>query len=84
MNHVMARLVFCFFAEDTDIFNGESLFTKTIEQMSERNGANTHEVMSEIFRAMNKPIEARRLRRSEFIPTCDAGLKTDIGSRMSG
>ena len=27
MNHFMARLVFCFFAEDTDIVNGEGLFT---------------------------------------------------------
>ena len=58
MNHFMARLVFCFFAEDTDIFNGEGLFTRTIEQMSERDGSNTHEVLSEIFRAMNiKPTE---------------------------
>ena len=58
MNHFMARLVFCFFAEDTDIFNGEGMFTHTIEQMSERDGSNTHEVLSEIFRAMNiKPAE---------------------------
>ena len=58
MNHFMARLVFCFFAEDTDIFNGEGLFTQTVEQMSERDGANTHEVLSEIFRAMNtKPAD---------------------------
>jgi len=55
MNHFMARLVFCFFAEDTDIFNGEGLFTQTVEQMSERDGSNTHEVVSEIFRAMNTP-----------------------------
>ncbi len=55
MNHFMARLVFCFFAEDTDIFNGTGLFTQTVEQMGERDGANTHEVMSEIFRAMNTP-----------------------------
>lgn len=34
MNHFMARLIFCFFAEDTDIFNGKGLFTATIEQMS--------------------------------------------------
>jgi hypothetical protein len=33
MNHFMARLIFCFFAEDTDIFNGTGLFTATIEQM---------------------------------------------------
>jgi hypothetical protein len=36
MNHFMARLIFCFFAEDTDIFLGEGLFTKTVEQMSAR------------------------------------------------
>lgn len=53
MNHFMARLVFCFFAEDTDIFNGKGLFTKTVEQMSERDGSNTHQVMETIFRAMN-------------------------------
>jgi hypothetical protein len=40
MNHFMARLVFCFFAEDTDIFNGEGLFTHTVEQMSERDSSN--------------------------------------------
>jgi len=27
MNHFMARLIFCFFAEDTDIFFGEGLFS---------------------------------------------------------
>jgi hypothetical protein len=53
MNHFMARLIFCFFAEDTDIFNGQGLFTKTVEQMSERDGSNVHEVLGEIFRAMN-------------------------------
>ena len=53
MNHFMARLVFCFFAEDTDIFNSEGLFTRTVEQMSERDGSNTHEVLEAIFRAMN-------------------------------
>ena len=53
MNHFMARLIFCFFAEDTDIFNGEGLFTRTVEQMSDRDASNTHGVISEIFRAMN-------------------------------
>lgn len=59
MNHFMARLIFCFFAEDTDIFNGEALFTRTLEQMSDRDAGNTHEVLSEIFRAMNVKIADR-------------------------
>lgn len=53
MNHFMARLIFCFFAEDTDIFNGQGLFTQTLNQFSEASGANTHTVLSEVFRAMN-------------------------------
>jgi len=53
MNHFMARLIFCFFAEDTDIFDGNSLFTRSVERWSERDGSNTNEVLSEIFRAMN-------------------------------
>src|SRR5712664_3533963 len=53
MNHFMARLIFCFFAEDTDIFNGTGLFTATIEQMSARDSSNTHEVIGALFRAMN-------------------------------
>ena len=57
MNHFMARLIFCFFAEDTDIFNGEGLFTATIEQMSD--ASNTDFVIGEIFRAMNTPTRER-------------------------
>lgn len=53
MNHFMARLIFCFFAEDTDIFAGSGLFTDTVSEMSARDSANTHEVIGEIFRAMN-------------------------------
>jgi hypothetical protein len=55
MNHFMARLIFCFFAEDTDIFNGKGLFTATVERMSAGDFAITHQVISEIFRAMNTP-----------------------------
>lgn len=58
MNHFMARLVFCFFAEDTDIFNGRGLFTRTVEHVSEKDGSNLSEVLETIFRAMNiKPSE---------------------------
>ena len=53
MNHFMARLIFCFFAEDTDIFIGKGLFTDTIAQMSERDSSNTHEVIGALFRSMN-------------------------------
>jgi hypothetical protein len=53
MNHFMARLIFCFFAEDTDIFVRKGMFTDTIAQMSAKDSSNTHEVISTLFRAMN-------------------------------
>ncbi len=83
MNHFMARLVFCFFAEDTDIFNGEGLFTQTVEQMSERDGANTHQVLSEIFRAMNiKPSE--RATAQPRLPNWANGFPYVNGGLFSG
>ena len=69
MNHFMARLIFCFFAEDTDIFNGIGLFTATIEQMSARDASDTHWVIGELFRAMNTPITVRE--RSGLRPWAD-------------
>ena len=66
MNHFMARLVFCFFAEDTDIFRGDSLFTRTMERYSERDGSNTHQVLSEIFRAMNIKDAERAITQSRL------------------
>lgn len=59
LNHFMARLIFCFFAEDTNIFRSSGLFTQTVAQMSASDSSNTHEVIGEIFRAMNTAIPDR-------------------------
>jgi hypothetical protein len=78
MNHFMARLIFCFFAEDTDIFNGTGLFTATTDQMSERDASNTHDVISEMFRAMNTKIadraDAKLPRWADVFPYVNGGL----------
>ncbi len=60
MNHFLARLIFCFFAEDTDIFPGGRLFTSTIERMSTRDSSNTHEVIQAIFLALNLKQDDRK------------------------
>lgn len=60
MNHFMARLIFCFFAEDTDIFHPSYRFTATVEKMSAGGADNTAEVIRELFRAMNTPIARRQ------------------------
>lgn len=78
MNHFMARLIFCFFAEDTDIFKDENLFTATIEQMSDSRSDNTGHIISEIFRAMDIPRKDREAanlpRWADTFPYVNGGL----------
>lgn len=80
MNHFMARLIFCFFAEDTGIFGGKGKFTETVATMSARDSSNTHEVISALFLAMNTQREKRaaanipRWANSDDFPYVNGGL----------
>ena len=80
LNHFFARLIFCFFAEDTHIFHSPGLFTATIEQMSARDSSNTHEVLSELFRAMNTKLQDRQAAKirswADAFPYVNGGLFT--------
>ena len=58
LNHFFARLIFCFFAEDTNII-ADGVFTQQFERMSAADAANSHEVLAAFFRAMATPHKAR-------------------------
>ncbi|MBK6718972.1 MAG: class I SAM-dependent DNA methyltransferase [Sphingomonadales bacterium] len=81
MNHFMARLIFCFFAEDTDIFHGEGLFTRTVEQISARDSSDTAHVIGEIFRAMDTKLDDRA---GANIPRYAGGFPYVNGQLFSG
>jgi len=78
MNHFMARLIFCFFAEDTAIFSPKGSFTDTVAQMSAKDSSNTHEVISTLFRAMNTAragrAAAKTPRWADDFPYVNGGL----------
>ena len=78
MNHFMARLIFCFFAEDTEIFNGSGAFTSAVEMMSARDSSDTHKVISTLFSAMNtRPSERTKdgaLQWANKFPYVNGGL----------
>jgi hypothetical protein len=59
LNQFMARLIFCFFAEDTGIFL-PGLFTSCLQQMTDPQSANTHEVIQKLFQAMDTPLDKRK------------------------
>ena len=78
LNHFVARLIFCFFAQSTGIFKGAKLFTSTVDTMSERDSSNTHLVIGELFRSMNtdpaKHSTQKIARWAETFPYVNGGL----------
>lgn len=53
LNIFLSRLLFCFFAEDTDIFDGEGIFTNTLVQHTIENGSDTHVFLNDLFKRLN-------------------------------
>ncbi len=53
LNVFLSRLLFCFFAEDTEIFDGDSIFTNTLVQHTNKNGSDTHLFLNTVFDKLN-------------------------------
>ncbi len=49
LNIFLSRLLFCFFAEDTEIFEQDSIFTNTLAQHTADNGSDTHTFLDDLF-----------------------------------
>ncbi|MBS1531517.1 MAG: class I SAM-dependent DNA methyltransferase [Bacteroidetes bacterium] len=53
LNLFLSRLLFCFFAEDTGIFEKESIFTETLANNTSENGSDLHEFLHSLFQKLN-------------------------------
>lgn len=53
LNIFLSRLLFCYFAEDTEIFEGDSIFTNTLVQHTQANGSDTHLFLDKVFDKLN-------------------------------
>lgn len=53
LNIFLSRLLFCFFAEDTEIFKQDSIFTNTLAQHTAENGLDTHTFLDDLFDRLN-------------------------------
>ena len=52
LNIFLSRLLFCFFAEDTEIFE-KSIFTNTLAQHTQNDGSDTNVFLDELFLKLN-------------------------------
>lgn len=52
LNIFLSRLLFCYFSEDTEIFE-ENIFTNTLAQHTDENGKDTHTFLDNLFDRLN-------------------------------
>ena len=58
LNVFMARLLFCFFAEDTNIFD-KDIFTNGINSFTQEDGSDLDEFLNKLFLLLNQPNSER-------------------------
>lgn len=78
LNIFLSRLLFCFFAEDTGIFEGDSIFTNSLAQHTQTDGNDTHLFLNELFKRLNsKSSDEFPAYLAEKFPYVNGGLFRD-------
>ncbi|WP_088322759.1 class I SAM-dependent DNA methyltransferase [Polaribacter tangerinus] len=77
LNIFLSRLLFCFFAEDTDIFPIEGMFTDTLEQHTQKDGSDTHTFLDRIFKVLNTKDNSKEAAHFTAFPYVNGGLFRD-------
>ncbi len=77
LNIFLSRLLFCFFAEDTDIFPIEGMFTDTLEQHTQKDGSDTHIFLNRLFKVLNAEDNSKVASHFREFPFVNGGLFRD-------
>lgn len=59
LNVFLSRLLFCFFAEDTNIFKDDQ-FTSSVSSFTQFDGSDLNEYLDKLFEVLNTPYEDRK------------------------
>lgn len=73
LNVFMMRLLFCFFAEDTAIFE-KGIFTEFIRRYTLNDGSNLTETLDEVFNVMDEPLRIGSSKVIAQFPYVNGGL----------
>lgn len=77
LNIFLSRLLFCFFAEDTEIFPIEGMFTDTLEQHTQKDGSDTHTFLDRLFKVLNNKNNNEEAYPFKEFPYVNGGLFRD-------
>jgi len=74
LNIFLSRLLFCFFAEDTNIFPVEGMFTDILEQHTQPDGSDTNTFLDKLFKDLNTKGNTNENSRFKEFPFVNGGL----------
>lgn len=74
LNIFLSRLLFCFFAEDTGIFNEEGVFTNTLGQHTKSDGSDVHLFLDRLFTVLNTEDNSNEPDYLQVFPYVNGGL----------
>jgi hypothetical protein len=76
LNHFFSRLIFCYYAEDTSIFE-KNAFTNYIENYTDHDGSNTADALRDIFKTLSTSSRNGTLNNLKVFPYVNGGLFED-------
>lgn len=76
LNVFLTRLLFCFFAEDTDIFD-DGLFTKSISSHTQADGSDLNIYLEKLFEVLDTETKSNIPAYLELFPYVNGGLFRD-------
>ena len=80
LNVFLTRLLFCYFAEDTNIFP-DNIFTSSISSHTSFDGSDVNSYMERLFKIFNTPQDKREKNTPEYLqkfPYVNGGLFRDV------
>ncbi|MEQ5792242.1 class I SAM-dependent DNA methyltransferase [Muricauda sp. NFXS6] len=77
LNIFLSRLLFCFFAEDTDIFPIEGMFTDTLAQHTKEDGSDVNTFLDRLFKVLNTKDNDKEASHFREFPFVNGGLFRD-------
>ncbi|MFS4455888.1 class I SAM-dependent DNA methyltransferase [Maribacter sp. 2304DJ31-5] len=77
LNIFLSRLLFCFFAEDTDIFPIEGMFTDTLAQHTKKDGTDVNIFLDRLFKVLDTKDNSKEASHFREFPYVNGGLFRD-------
>ncbi|WP_027126301.1 class I SAM-dependent DNA methyltransferase [Gelidibacter mesophilus] len=77
LNIFLSRLLFCFFAEDTDILPIEGMFTDTLGQHTKKDGSDVNVFLDRLFKVLNAEDNTKEVSHFTEFPYVNGGLFRD-------